>query len=152
MPIGKIVPSSAGERKAIGGAGSNARPDINPDEPNRHRSQQPDHREGATVESEAGGHDVTPVERRSAAAKKAAATRKANAEAARKRATEAHAAAYQAKVAALEAKLGRKPDIFDMIEADEEAGDEWIVDIDEFGRPLSARAELRRAARLKAGG
>jgi hypothetical protein len=39
-----------------------------------------------------------------------------------------------------------------MIEADEEAGDEWIVDIDEFGRPLSARAELRRAARLKAGG
>jgi hypothetical protein len=96
---------------------------------------------------------VTPVERRSAAAKKAAATRKANAEAARKRASEAHAAAYQAKVAALEAKLGRKPDIFDMIEADdEEHGDEWIVDFDEFCRPLSARAELRWAARVKAGG
>jgi hypothetical protein len=96
---------------------------------------------------------MTPAERRTAAAKKAAATRKANAEAARKRATEAHAAAYQAKVAALEAKLGRKPDIIDMIEADEEEdGDGWIVDVDEFGRPLSARAELRRAARLKVGG
>jgi hypothetical protein len=95
---------------------------------------------------------MTPAERRSAAAKKAAATRKANAEAARKRATEAHAVAYQAKVAALEAKLGRKPDIFDMIEADEvEHGDAWIVDFDEFGRPLSAMAELRRAARLKVG-
>jgi hypothetical protein len=145
MPIGKIVPSSAGERKAIGGAGSNARADINPDEPDRHCSQQPDHREGATVESEAGGHDVTPVERRSAAAKKAAATRKANAEAARKRATEAHAAAYQAKVAALEAKLGRKPDIFDMIEADEEAGDEWIR------RCRRVRQALEREGRTSAG-
>jgi hypothetical protein len=95
---------------------------------------------------------MTPAERRSAAAKKAAATRKANAEAARQRATEAYAAAYQAKVAALEAKLERKPTIIDMIEADEEEnGDEWIVDVDELGRPLSAGAELRRAARLKAG-
>jgi hypothetical protein len=153
MPIDDIVPSSAGERPAIGSAGTNPPADINPDEPIRQRSQQPGRREGATVESEADGHDVTPAERRSAAAKKAAATRKANAEAARERAREAHAAAYQAKVAALEAKLGRKPDIFDMIEADEEeGGDEWIVDVDEFGRPLSARAELRRAARLKAGG
>jgi hypothetical protein len=33
MPIGKIVPSSAGERKAIGGAGSSARPTSTPTNP-----------------------------------------------------------------------------------------------------------------------
>jgi hypothetical protein len=56
-------------------------------------------------------------EKRAEMTRKAAATKKANAEAAKERERAAYARAYEAKVSELAAKLGRQPTVMDLVMA-----------------------------------
>jgi hypothetical protein len=67
-----------------------------------------------------------PPEKRAEMARKAAATKKANKEAAKQRERAAYAKAYKAKVSELAAKLGRQPTFMDMVEAGDLDEDEGL--------------------------